>query len=227
MNNQLATQNLTINDLSTVSETFFKSGMFKDCTSAAQAMVKIMAGAEIGLPAFQSMSGIHIIQGKPTIGAGLMASKVKGSEKYDYKVLEQSADKCSIDFYQGKEKIGNSTFTKEDAAKAATQNMAKFPANMLFARAISNGVKWYCPDVFVGPVYTPEEMQQTETLDTTYTEETPAPVKQLPVLKLGTKSFTNAVTAMRGGKTLDEIKQAASISEEVETALLNAVEEAA
>jgi hypothetical protein len=29
---------------------------------------------------------------------------------------------------------------------------------MLFARAISNGVKWYCPDVFSGPVYVPEEM---------------------------------------------------------------------
>ncbi len=66
---------------------------------------------------------------------------------------------CSIDFYQGKEKIGNSTFTIEDAKKALTKNIDKFPKNMLFARAISNGVKWYSPDVLSGPVYVPEEMQ--------------------------------------------------------------------
>ena len=30
---------------------------------------------------------------------------------------------------------------------------------MLFARAMSNGVRWYCPDVFAGmAVYTPDEM---------------------------------------------------------------------
>ena len=45
---------------------------------------------------------------------------------------------------------------------------------MLFARAISNGVKWFCPDVFAGPVYTPEEMAndsapQPETIDVTHT----------------------------------------------------------
>jgi len=29
---------------------------------------------------------------------------------------------------------------------------------MLFARAISNGAKWFCPDIFGGPVYTPDEL---------------------------------------------------------------------
>jgi len=36
--------------------------------------------------------------------------------------------------------------------------MDKFPKNMLFARAMSNGIKWFTPDVFAGPVYTPEEL---------------------------------------------------------------------
>jgi hypothetical protein len=132
--------------------------MFADTKSAAQAIVKIQAGQEIGIPPFAAMTGIHIIQGKPTIGAGLIASRVKGSGKYDYKVIEASEKVCSIDFYQGANKIGNSTFTIEDAKKALTKNIDKFPKNMLFARAISNGVKWYCPDVFSGPVYVPEEM---------------------------------------------------------------------
>ena len=145
-------------EISLISETFFKSGMFVETKSAAQAMVKILAGQEIGIPPFASMSGIHIIQGKPTIGAGLIASRVKGSGKYDYIVTEMNEKICSIDFIQGGKVIGNSTFTVEDAKKAGTKNIDKFPKNMLFARCISNGVKWFCPDVFSGPVYVPEEM---------------------------------------------------------------------
>lgn len=159
-NNQLKTvQQLPIGELMSMAKAFAESGMFLDTKSAAQAIVKIQAGQEIGIPPFAAMTGIHIIKGKPTIGAGLIASRVKGSGKYDYKVTQQDERGCSIDFYQGKEKIGTSTFTIEDAKKAGTQNIDKFGRNMFFARAISNGVKWFCPDVFSGPVYVPEEMQ--------------------------------------------------------------------
>ena len=158
-NTQVSTvQQLPIGELMNMAKAFAESGMFTDVKSAAQAIVKIQAGQEIGIPPFAAMTGIHIIQGKPTIGAGLIASRLKGSGKYDYKVVEASEKICSIDFYQGADKIGNSTFTIEDARKAGTKNIEKFPKNMLFARAISNGVKWYCPDVFSGPVYVPEEM---------------------------------------------------------------------
>lgn len=156
---------LPISEIMSIGKAFAESGMFADTRSAAQAIVKIQAGQEIGIPPFAAMTGIHIISGKPTIGAGLIASRIKGSGKYDYKVKEQSDKICSVDFYQGKEMIGNSTFTIEDARRAQTKNMEKFPKNMLFARAISNGVKWFCPDIFSGPVYTPEEMGEVETQD--------------------------------------------------------------
>jgi hypothetical protein len=155
MKQELSTISTT--EIMNIGKAFAESGMFPDIKSAAQAVVKIQAGAEMGIPPFAAMSGIHIIQGKPTIGAGLMAANVKASNKYDYKVIEQTEKVCSIDFYKGKEKLGNSTFTIEEAKKAGTKNLDKFPKNMLFARAISNGVKWYTPDVFSGPVYTPEE----------------------------------------------------------------------
>jgi hypothetical protein len=171
MNTQLTTVT-TINttDIMNISKAFYESGMFTDIKSVAQAMVKISAGQEIGIPPFAAMTGIHIIQGKPTIGAGLIASRLKGSGKYDYRVIEASEKVCSIDFYQGNTKIGNSTFTIEDAKKALTKNIDKFPKNMLFARAISNGVKWYCPDIFSGPVYVPEEMQVVTTEEATHIE---------------------------------------------------------
>lgn len=152
-------------DIMSIGKAFAESGMFTDVKSAAQAVVKIQAGAEMGIPPFASMSGIHIIQGKPTVGAGLLAARVKGSGKYDYRVKQQDDKVCTIDFLQAGEVIGTSTFTIEDAKKAGTKNLDKFPRNMLFARAMSNGAKWFCPDLFAGPVYVPEDFDQVPAVE--------------------------------------------------------------
>lgn len=163
-------EQLPLTEITALGKVFAESGLFADVKSQAQAVVRILAGQEIGIPAFAAISGIHIIQGKPTIGAGLMASRVKGSGKYDYIVKEHDDKKCSIDFLQAGKTIGNSTFTIDDAKKAGTKNLDKFPRNMLFARAMSNGVKWYTPDIFAGPVYVPEEMQITEDVNAEITD---------------------------------------------------------
>jgi len=42
----------------------------------AQIATKIIAGSEFGFGTFASVNGIHVIQGKPAIGAGLMASGI-------------------------------------------------------------------------------------------------------------------------------------------------------
>lgn len=163
---------LPLADVTNYGKIFAESGMFENVKSQAQAVVRILAGQEIGIPPFAAISGIHIIKGKPSMGAGLMASRVKGSGKYDYKVKEHTEKICVIEFFQKYEKwesIGVSSFSIEDAKKAQTQNLDKFPRNMLFARAISNGIKWYTPDIFAGPVYVPEEMTQI-------TEDVPAEV---------------------------------------------------
>lgn len=163
-------QTMPVNDIMTMAKTFVESGMFADTKQAAQAFVKIQAGQEIGLAPFAAMSGINIILGKPTFGAGVIASSVKGSQKYDFKVKELNDKLCSIDFFEGKEFIGNSTFTIEDAKKQSTKNLDKFPKNMLYARAISNGQKWFCPDVFQMAVYVPEEMPEPITEDVAHVE---------------------------------------------------------
>jgi hypothetical protein len=156
----------TTQDALSVAETFFQSGMFTDIKSSSQAMVKIMAGQEFGIPPFAAMSGIHLIQGKPTIGAGLMAQRVKKSGKYSYNVLQLTDQICELEFIQlPKTVLGKSTFTIEDAKKAGTKNIDRFPKNMLFARAISNGVRWFTPDIYESVVYVPEEMQEVQQIE--------------------------------------------------------------
>jgi len=151
-------QSLTIQDNLSVAKTFYESGMFPDIKSSSQAAVKIMAGSEFGIPPFAAMSGIHIIAGKPTIGAGLMAQRIKSSGKYNYIVKQMSDVICEIEFTENSKVIGISTFTIEDAKRAGTKNLDKFPKNMLFARCISNGVRWFTPDIYSTSVYVPEEM---------------------------------------------------------------------
>ena len=153
----------SVDDLSRIGKMMAVSGYFQDARDAAQAAVKVQAGMEMGFGPFASMTGIHIIQGRPSVGANLMASAVKSNPRYDYRVREMSETVCKIEFFEligGKrESIGISEFTIAEARKAGTKNLDKFPRNMLFARAMSNGIRWYCPDVFAGnPTYTPEEL---------------------------------------------------------------------
>ena len=147
---------------------FFQVG--KDQTQAvAQIGVKILAGREMGYGAFASVQGIHVIQGKPTVSANLMAAAVKAHPRYNYKVVEMTDDKVSIQFYEDGQPSGVSEFTKADAMLAGLTGKEiwkKFPRNMLFSRALSNGVRWFAPDVFNGnTVYTPDEVDADVTID--------------------------------------------------------------
>lgn len=155
----------TMDDAERAARSMSASGFFADSKSAAQAVVKILAGSELGFGPFASMTGVNIIQNKPVLAANLMAAAVKRNGKYNYRVVKHDEKTCSIDFYEGAEKVGNSTFTMDDAAKAGVaskDNWKKYPRNMLFARALSNGQKWYAPDIFNGAtVYTPDELDAT------------------------------------------------------------------
>lgn len=143
---------------------YSESGYWPDASKIAQALVKIEAGASLGLPPLVAMSEVHVIDGKPTLGAGALASLVKTSGRYDYQVVELTPTRCIIRFIDRGEPIGDSTFdldNAKDAGLAGRGPWKQYPRNMLFARAISNGVAWYCPDVVSGRVYTPEEIDQS------------------------------------------------------------------
>lgn len=167
--NEIVKSNNVINSMEDVERAacaMSASGFFPDSKQAAQAIVKVLAGRELGFGAFASMTGVAVIQGKPVIGANLLAAAVKQTGKYNYRVLEHTEQVCKIAFYEGKihsdNCVGVSTFTMDDARAAGLtnkDNWKKYPRNMLFARAIANGQKWYAPDVFNGvTVYTPDEM---------------------------------------------------------------------
>lgn len=129
------------------------SGMFKDVRTGEQAFAKILIGRDLGLSPTESMMGIHIIEGKPEISANLQAAFVKRSERHDYRVLELSEEACEIAYFLDGQEIGRSRFTMDDAKRAGLGVKGPwktYPRNMLFARAMSNGVAFHCPEVTGG-----------------------------------------------------------------------------
>lgn len=155
----------TVEDLGQLGQIFVKSGFFADTRDAAQAIVKVMAGQELGFAPIASMTGVYIVKGKVSLSANLMAAAIKRSGKYNFRVRKLDAKECELAFFERAgdkwEEVGVSSFSIAEATQAGLTNNAtwkNFPRNMLYARAMSNGCKWYCPDVFGGPIYTPDEL---------------------------------------------------------------------
>lgn len=161
-------------EITSMGELFAKSGYFADARSAAQAVVKIQTGRELGFPPMAAMSGVHVIEGKPSIGAHLMAAMIRRSGHYDYKIVRLDKEVCELafDVIDGKKRESagpNITttlkeFVESGAAVGANgklkSNWQRSPDDMLFARAISKGYRRYAPDLSCGLlVYTTEEME--------------------------------------------------------------------
>ncbi len=80
---------------------------------------------------------------------------------------------CAIEYTVDGEMRGVSRWTIEDSERAgltkdrgsAKSNHVKYPRNMFFARAMSNGCKWIIPEVLAGiPVYVEGEVEAQQAL---------------------------------------------------------------
>jgi hypothetical protein len=161
---------MTLAEVKDLGAIFAQSGMFSDARSASQAVVKIMAGKELGVAPMTAMTKIFVVEGKVTLSAEVMAGLIKKSGDYDYVVKRLDTEVCELMFckFQGGKwiEIGPSKFTIEDARKVTNKsgkslvegvNWRNYPRNMLFARALSNGARWYCAHLIHG-VYHYDEM---------------------------------------------------------------------
>ncbi len=163
----------TITELITIAKVAMSAPwMVKDLTTVEEAAIKMMYGQELGLGPMFSLRHVYVVQGTPALSAGLVGALIQKSGYY-WKVSEHTDEVCEIEFYTAdNELIGVSKFTMEDAKTAGLvrsgSGWSKYPRNMLYARALTNGARWYTPAVFNGPIYTPEELR-----DSTI-EETPA-----------------------------------------------------
>lgn len=130
----------------------------------------IAMGRDLGLNAALALQNIHIIGGKPALGAGARAMFL-AQAGYSWRPVVHTDKACTLRFYfrgDGMTDVDGKplevTITMEDAERAGwvensrggsgkKGNYDKIPKNMLFARVISNFHRWYAPHVVGAQVY--------------------------------------------------------------------------
>ncbi len=154
--------NLSLQETLQLGDVLAQSGYFRDVKDAAQAVVKILYGRELGIGPASSLMAIHIIEGKPSPSAALMATLIKRSRRYNYRITVWTEQECRITFTERGDPCGEASFTLKEAQAAGVAGKdvwRKYPKAMLFSRAIGQGARAFCADVFGGaPVYAAEEL---------------------------------------------------------------------
>lgn len=132
-----------------------------------KALAIMMKGRELNLPPWVALSNIHIIEGKPTLSADLMAALVQRAidQKGDGELTSlPPTDKQATVRYRrwGQSEPQEYTFTMQDAAAAGLTGRGPWkahPKSMMRARALAHACRAGFPDVVAG-MYDPDELQQ-------------------------------------------------------------------
>lgn len=170
----------TLDDLGRFANMAYQSGMFKDLKAVTQAAVKAQVAMELGISPMLGLSAIHIVEGRPTLSAAMLAALMKRSG-YSWKIIAHTEEECRLEIRSGGESLGECGFTLAEAKAAGLlgrPNWSKHRRDMLFARAISRAARWFAPEVALG-VYTPEELGGDENAAQEYepiSEPPPSPI---------------------------------------------------
>ena len=162
----LSLQVSSVDELTRLARLFSASGLFGRGNSEshlAECAIKLLAGMEAGFTPFASAAGVFVVNGRPGFSAQLLAQAIKRHPDYDYRVLEKTDKRCQIKFLCRGEELGIETFTMEMAERANLIGKGgpwkQYPEAMLFARALTAGMRTHCPDALGGHTpYTPEEL---------------------------------------------------------------------
>ncbi len=163
--NEVATLEQYANGLQTklaMAATLLKSGLIpKSFTSPEGVLTAILYGQELGLSPMQSLMGINVIQGRPSVDAATIKAKVLMAGGR-IETVTWTDKVCTLVGVRGdwKEEV---TYSIEDAKIAgytSKENWQKQPKAMLYARCVSIIGRNMFADVIKG-FYSTEELRDT------------------------------------------------------------------
>lgn len=127
----------------------------------ANVLVAIETGHMLGIAPMAALQNVYVIEGKPTMSAALLSALVR---RAGHRVRVTGGDEhatAEIVRADDPEFTYRSEWTTDRARKAdllRKDTWQKYPAAMLKARATSEVCRDACSDVFLGPIYVPEEL---------------------------------------------------------------------
>src|SRR5690606_37085167 len=132
-------------------------------SAPANVLLAVEFGEALGVPPTQAINGIHIVEGKPSASADLIAALIR---RAGHK-LRITVDDQQLVAVAQLIRADDPEFTYEarwDMAKAQAAglagkgNWAKYPGQMLRNRAITEVARMGASDALYGVIYTPEEL---------------------------------------------------------------------
>ena len=139
---------------------YFAGSAKAPAATEVQIAMLIATGDALGLHPAVACQQLQMVKGKVTISAaGMLGFAVRAGITVEW--TEDTATAVSLRLTRAG-KHYDSRFTVEMAKTAGVWSSMyqQFPGNMLRARAVSNGVRAFCPDVLGGAtIYTPEEVR--------------------------------------------------------------------
>lgn len=150
----------------------------------ADILAIVMTGQELGLAPMQSIRGIHLIEGRPSLSADALAAICLRSPVCEHlRVIEFTDERVTMEAKRKNDPPVRVTFTMADANRAQLanrDNWKKYPRSMLRARATAIVCRAVFPDVLMG-VYTPDELEDEGVRDVNPRPVTVAPPRPSPV----------------------------------------------
>jgi hypothetical protein len=148
---------MTFQECQVLSNEIYKARQFPSIQNPSQALSKILAGREYGIPPMISLATVYIVNGKTAVETKIAMALVKKSKDYDYRIMRQDSMGASVQFlFQGKPINDNlkgiSTFEEKDARLAGLLDKSgsmykKYPKLMYVYRAFIFGARIYCPHI--------------------------------------------------------------------------------
>ena len=129
-------------------------------------LVAVNYGASMGLQPAESLYRIHVIEGKPTMSAELIAAQVRkhGNKLHIYKDYERMSVTAEIIRSDDPDFKFRETRNMEWAKRmglSGKKNWVKDPMTMLKWRAITAVAREACPECLYGAGYTQDEMEES------------------------------------------------------------------
>jgi len=148
-----------------------QGGMTRPAPSPAKVLLLAETGSMLGLHPMAALQSIHIIEGKPTLSANLLAALVR---RAGHRLRVTTSGDWKTGTFVARAVLIRSDdpdfefvveWTKERAATAGLAgkgNWNKYPEAMCKARAITEVIREGAPDVTIVAAYTPEELGAAE-----------------------------------------------------------------
>lgn len=150
-----------LNQMFKLATGFFKAGCFgADVKNPEQALVKIQAGFEMGLPPVEAMNSLYIINGKITIFGSAMTKRLR--QKGWQITYDDKPDSCLVTITKGDETYYYTATL--DELKRLNSKAAQFaPKEKLRYHALSRLIRFSVPEVLdAGVGYLKEELEDVD-----------------------------------------------------------------